>query len=84
MMFTLTDVLSEGVWPLYEELQDPQLVKLKEALVQTVMKSRADSTIKKYLYAFRRWREWVKEKARDHSIPGTVASVCPVFAVFGE
>ena len=69
MMFTLTDVLSEGVWPLYEKLQDPQLVKLKEALVQTVMKSRADSTIKKYLYAFQRWREWVKEKPEITAFP---------------
>ena len=56
------DVLTEGVWSLFEDLQDPRLKKLKEALSETVFGSRASSTTKKYMYAFQRWRWWAEDK----------------------
>ena len=35
--------------------EDPELRRLAMALLETVLKSRADSTTKKYLGAFQRW-----------------------------
>ena len=44
-----------------KELEDPELRQLAEALPGTVLQSRADSTTRKYLGAFKRWRQWATE-----------------------
>ena len=54
-------MLKEGPWSLLRELDDPDLRRLADALPDTVLKSRADSTVKKYLGAFKRWRQWAME-----------------------
>lgn len=54
-------MLKEGPWSLLRELDDPDLRRLADALPETVLKSRADSTVKKYLGAFKRWRQWALE-----------------------
>ena len=53
-----TGVLSQGSWLLLNELEDPELKELASKLPSTILHSRADSTIKKYLGAFRRWKAW--------------------------
>ena len=53
-----TGVLSQGSWLLLNELEDPELKELASKLPSTIFHSRADSTIKKYLGAFRRWKAW--------------------------
>ena len=53
-----TGVLSQGSWLLLNELEDPELQELASKLPSTILHSRADSTIKKYLGAFRRWKAW--------------------------
>ena len=62
LVYFITEVSSHGMWPLLEEIQDPELKgladKLPEKLPETVLKSRADSITKKYLGAFRRWKQW--------------------------
>lgn len=45
-----------------DSLQDPELRRLAAALPQTVLSSRANSTTKKYMYAFLRWKEWAEQK----------------------
>ena len=50
--------MSLGVWQTLSGLQDPELKRLADSLSDTVLHSRADSTVTKYLYAFQRWREW--------------------------
>lgn len=65
----LTDVLTKGAWAQLEELQDPRLRSLKEALAQSVLRSRADSTTRKYLYAFQRWRKWAEDKKEIQVFP---------------
>ena len=50
------DVLTEGVWKAVAELQDPELKRLAAVLPDTVLRSCADSTSKKYINAFQRWR----------------------------
>ncbi|KAL5502672.1 hypothetical protein EMCRGX_G009481 [Ephydatia muelleri] len=53
---TTMDVFSSGVWPLLSNLEDPELRRLAKALPATVLKCKADSTTKKYLGAFQRWK----------------------------
>ena len=54
--------MSVGVWRTLNQLQDPELKRLASTLPDTVMRSRADSTATKYLYAFRRWKEWAEQR----------------------
>ena len=48
------EVLTQGTWNDLGELEDPELVGLAQRLQGTIACSRADSTVKKYLGAFRR------------------------------
>ena len=41
-------------------------MKLAEELPNTILHSRADSTTKKYLYAFRRWKSWCSRYSFNH------------------
>ena len=67
------DILSKGIWQTVGELQDPELKRLAAYLPQTVMSSRADSTVTKYLHAFRRWKEWADTQAEISVFPIQVA-----------
>ena len=59
------------MWPLFEELQDPDLQKLADNLPNTVLHSKADTTARKYLGSIRRWKQW----AISHKVkPFPVAS----------
>ena len=58
--FSYVEVFSCGAWVQLSSLQDPELKRLARALPHTVLTSRADSTTKKYLYAFGRWKEWAE------------------------
>ena len=46
------DIASQGTWSLLEELEDPDLKGLASRLPATILHSRADSTVKKYLRAY--------------------------------
>ena len=52
------DILAQGSWRLMDELEDPDLKDLTSRLPGTILHSRADSTVKKYLGLFRRWKGW--------------------------
>ena len=54
--------MAVGVWEIINELQDPELKRLAGSLPDTVLRSRASSTTKKYLNAFRRWKEWAEPR----------------------
>ena len=65
-MYTIvTDIGSTGIWPLLKEFDDPELSELAGLLPATILKSRADSSVRKYLGAYRRWRTW----AMAHKLP---------------
>ena len=49
-------VFSSGVWPLLSNLDDPELRWLAKAMPATVLECKVDSTTKKYLGAFHRWK----------------------------
>ena len=44
-----------------KDLEDPDLKELAAKLPDTILHSRADSTVKKYLGAFKRWKAWAKQ-----------------------
>ena len=60
-----------GMWPLLSNLEDPELRRLAQALPATVLKSRADSTSKKYLgtCTYRRWKVWADARQGVPSFP---------------
>ena len=59
---TTADVLAQGIWGQLKDLGGVELKELTDNLPATVLHSRADSTVKKYLGAFRRWKAWAHEK----------------------
>ena len=68
-LFFNTGVFSAGAWPLLGNLEDPELRRLAQSLPTTVLRSRADSTTKKYLGAFRRWKTWAEARQGVPSFP---------------
>ena len=50
--------MQQDSWKLLDELDDPELRELASRLPCTVLHNHADSTAKKYLDAFRRWKAW--------------------------
>ena len=62
-------VFTSGAWPLLSNLEDPELQRLAQALPATVLKSRADSTTKKYLGAYQRWKTWADARQGVPSFP---------------
>ena len=64
-----TDTLASGVWRELADLQDPEFRRLAESLPDTVMHSRADSTTRKYMYAFQRWKAWAVERCEVTVFP---------------
>lgn len=50
------------------QVDDPELKRLAEGLPSTVVGSRADSTVAKYLRAFQRWKNWVARHAAEISV----------------
>ena len=70
MVFFLTaGVFTSGAWPLLSNLEDPELRRLAQALPATVLRSRADSTTKKYLGAYKRWKIWADARQGVPSFP---------------
>ena len=56
-----TDVFSVGPWSTLKGLQDAELQRLAKALPNSVLQSKATSTTRKYLGAFKRWKNWASE-----------------------
>ena len=59
------ELFSQGVWEEVKDTENPELQQLAGKLPQTVMHSRADSTVRKYLSVYKRWKIW----ALEHSLP---------------
>ena len=57
-LFTSTDAMTVGPWSVLKELKDADLQKLAQALPKSLLQSRATSTTRKYLGAFKCWRIW--------------------------
>ena len=44
-----------------KDLEDPELKEVADKLPDTILHSRADSAVQKYLGAFRRWKAWANQ-----------------------
>ncbi|XP_065916352.1 integrase/recombinase xerD homolog isoform X1 [Dysidea avara] len=68
------DIYSQGVWAAVKEVEDPELRELADKLPNTILHSRANSTVKKYLAAYKRWKSWAKRygmpaiPAKEHHV----------------
>ena len=60
----LVDVLATDIWQELASLDSPELRKLAEGIQNSVLGTKAPSTTKKYLAAFRHWKQW----ATSHNI----------------
>ena len=73
-LLPLIEILSQGTWGLLKELEEPELKELAKRLPDTILYSRADSMVRKYLGAFKRWKNWATEReiapipAKDHHV----------------
>ena len=62
-------MFSAGDWPLLRDLQKPELQQLAAGLPDVVLRGKADSTTKKYLGAFQRWKVWAESMEIVPSFP---------------
>ena len=65
LVISHTDVLKAGAWQLLQDINDPELRNLAESLPITVLHSRATSSTRKHLGAFKHWKAW----ATEHALP---------------
>ena len=70
------DIFSHGCWVDLKNLQDPELVRLCDALQASLLKSKADSTSEKYAGAFRRWKAWCNSKTDVRPFPACPEQLC--------
>ena len=80
LVYFITEVSSCGTWPLLEEIQDPELKGLADKLPERALKSRADSTTKKYLGAILQmeamgFEAWGKVISSGWQIPSSVSPI---------
>ena len=75
--FVVLEVMSQGTWTLFDELEDPELKSLASKVPNMILHSHADSTVKKYLGAFKRWKKWVATHDFD-VIPARPHQFCAV------
>lgn len=58
MIVCFLDIQTSGIWRSIQAVEDPELKRLAHKLPATIMGSRANATVRKYLRAFQRWRRW--------------------------
>lgn len=49
------------MWSMLKDLEEPDLKELAAKLPDTILHSRADSTVQKYLGTFKRWKAWATQ-----------------------
>lgn len=71
---TLLEVFQQGAWVQLQEMEDPELAEIAKQLPETVLRSRASSSTKKYAGAFKRWKTW----AKAHKLQVFPAKACHI------
>eukprot|EP00731_Ephydatia_muelleri_P026444 Em0018g544a len=72
-----------GDWPLLRDLQKPELQQLAAGLPDVVLSGRADSTTKKYLGAFQRWKHLSTSKHSRSAVEEVVHALVWVHKMAG-
>ena len=73
--YYISDVLKEGIWTETLIHHDSSLDALIPDMLELVLSSSADSTVRKYSQGWRRWSEWAKSKIGVPTIPAQPLSV---------
>lgn len=71
-------------WVSLSHTADPELQVLTRKLQLSLMHSRADSTTKKYFYAFERWRVWAEKKPEIQVFPVIQEQFCLYLQLVGD
>ena len=71
------DLQAAELWKEINGVGDPELKRLAEHLPDTLLKAWAESTTKKYIATYGRWRSWA---ARNHTSSFPVS--IPMFALY--
>ena len=71
---TLLEVFQQGAWVQLQEMEDPELAEIAKQLPETVLRSRASLSTKKYAGAFKWWKTW----AKTHRLQVFPAKACHI------
>ena len=72
---SLADLEAAGTWSQLEGFKDPELQQLALGVPDMLLSGEADSTTKKYIGAFRRWKLWAEARQEVQSFPAQEAHV---------
>ena len=74
----MADLEAARVWSQLANAKDPELQQLALEVPDTLLGGKADSTVKKYIGAFRRWKLWAEARQEVPSFPVQEAHICPI------
>eukprot|EP00731_Ephydatia_muelleri_P022428 Em0015g11a len=69
------DLEAAGVWSRLADLKDPELQRLAREVPDTLLSGKADSTVRKYIGAFQRWKLWAEARLGVPSFPAQEAHI---------
>jgi len=67
--FIYIELPREGTWKLLDELYDPELKNLASRLPDTIRHNPANSTVRKYIGAYKRWKLILLPAQPQHFVP---------------
>ena len=73
--FPMVDLEAAGVWSQLADLKDPELQRLAREVPDTLLSGKADSTVRKYIGAFQRWKLWAEARQGVPSFPAQEAHI---------
>lgn len=73
IVFLPLDFQQSEIWEQVLQFEEPQLIRLAQALPRTVLQARAKGTTDKYAGAYRRWKVWAEGVHSGSGFPVNVA-----------
>ena len=71
----MADLEAAGGWSQLANLKDPELQQLAQEVPDTLLSGKADSTAKKYIGTFLRWKLWAEARQEVPSFPAQEAHI---------
>ena len=66
LVFFLTDVFQSEMWKEFSSVIPSHLHPIASEVQKTVLSSKADSTVRKYLGGLKRWKQWAASNGISH------------------